>query len=143
MKEHSADNTPVKQWVWHVHHDVLLEPLTEPIENRIAHIKEDKPKEEQATRLRLLKPVAGQIPADQDKAQADWDKAHADQDKAWADGDKAWADGDKARADLNKAQADQDKAQADQDKAQADPAVEALHEKECPGCPWNGRTIFS
>ena len=122
MKEHSADNTPVRQWVWHVHHDVLLEPLTEPIENRIAHIKENKPKEEQATRLRLLKPVAGQIPADLNKAQADQDKAQADQDKA---------------------QADWDKAHADWDKAQADPAVEALHEKECPGCPWNGRTIFS
>ena len=34
--------TPPKKWYWHVHHDILVEPLTEPIENRIAFIKKNK-----------------------------------------------------------------------------------------------------
>jgi hypothetical protein len=36
----------VGDWVWHVHHEILVEPLTEPIENRIAYIKSDKSPEE-------------------------------------------------------------------------------------------------
>lgn len=47
---------------WHVHHEKLWEVLTEPIENRIAYIKSDKPKDEQTTRLRLLKPIIGPLP---------------------------------------------------------------------------------
>ena len=84
---------------WHIHHDILLEPLTEPIENRIQFIKVNKPKNEVETRLRLMKPVRGKLPK-LDKARAEWDKARAD------------------------------------------PKVLALHAKECPDCPWDGRTIF-
>lgn len=54
---------PVKTkglWAWHVHHETLVELLREPIENRIAYIKSNKPKSEQATRLRLLRVVKDQ-----------------------------------------------------------------------------------
>ena len=98
---------------WHIHHDILLEPLTEPIENRIQFIKVNKPKNEVETRLRLMKPVRGKLPK-LDKACAEWGKARAELDKACAE----W------------------------DKARADPKVLALHAKECPDCPWDGRTIF-
>ena len=74
---------------WHVHHELLWEVLTEPIENRAAYIRAYKPKHEQATRLRLLKPITGPMPDKITKA-----------------------------------------------------AMEALHKKECPDCPWNGTTIF-
>lgn len=74
---------------WHVHHEKLWEVLTEPIENRIAYIKSDKPNSEQATRLRLLKPIIGPMP------------------------EKITVT-----------------------------AMEALHKKECAGCPWDGTTIF-
>ena len=30
-------------WYWHVHHDQLGEPLTEPIETRIAYVLSTKP----------------------------------------------------------------------------------------------------
>ena len=50
------------RWAWHVHHELLFEALTEPIENRIAYIKEAKPKYEIETRLRLLKPILGPMP---------------------------------------------------------------------------------
>ena len=43
--------------VWLCHHEKLFEQLTEPAENRIAHILSDKPEHEQALRLRLFRPV--------------------------------------------------------------------------------------
>ena len=57
---------------WHVHHEVLWELLTEPIANRINYIKENKPKDEVETRLRLLKPVLGKLPKDE----KGWEKLH-------------------------------------------------------------------
>ena len=77
------------KYAWHVHHEKLWEVLTEPIKNRIAYIKENKPPAEQATRLRLLKLIKGPLPDKMTKA-----------------------------------------------------AMDALHKKECPDCPWNGSTIF-
>jgi hypothetical protein len=41
----------------HIHHEIAVEALTEPIENRIAYILREKPKKEQALRLRLMRPV--------------------------------------------------------------------------------------
>ena len=85
---------PPVEYYWHIHHGTLFEPLTEPIENRIAYIKENKPQQEVATRLRLLHKVKD------------------------------------TRA-LRHAMAVNDHA-----------AIEKLHKKECPDCPWNGKTIF-
>ena len=85
----SESNLGELQVAWHIHHGILWEPLTEPIENRIAYIKSNKPTHEQATRLRLLKKIKGPLP---------------------------------------------------------DPithkAMAALHQIECPDCPWDGSTIF-
>ena len=47
-------------YAWHVHHDRLVEPLTEPIETRIAYIKANKPDAERGLRLRLLRVVKDQ-----------------------------------------------------------------------------------
>ena len=47
-------------YVLHLHHKMLFETLTEPIENRINYIKEEKPKHEIETRLsamRILTPA--------------------------------------------------------------------------------------
>ena len=43
------------KFYWHIHHDQLLEPLTEPLKNRIKFIKKNKPKHEIKLRLKLLK----------------------------------------------------------------------------------------
>lgn len=119
------------KWYRHIHHNILVEPLTEPIENRIEFIREQKPAGEIELRLRLMKPVRGKLPKAVIKAYAAWDKAC---DKACDKAGKAGAAWDKAC----------DKAYAAWDKALADnmPAIEALHKKECPGCPWNGKSIF-
>ena len=42
---------------WHIHHDQLVENLTEPLKNRIKFIKEKKPEDERKLRLKLLKKV--------------------------------------------------------------------------------------
>ena len=57
---------------WHVHHEVLVEQLTEPLRARINYIKTNKPKEEIETRLRLLKPVLGKIPT----TEKGWERLH-------------------------------------------------------------------
>src|SRR3990167_2808764 len=94
----------------HVHHNRLMEPLTEPISVRRKYIMENKPKEEVPLRLKLLKEVKGKLPREFlrtweacDKAREDYDKAGEDYDKAekasvkaWEAYDKAWEAYDKA-----------------------------------------------
>ena len=118
------------KFYWHIHHTFLVEPLTEPIKNRIGFIKENKAKKEIATRLRLMKPVKGKLPAKFVKAGAAYNKAWATYDKAGAAYDKAWATYAKAWAAYDKAW------------AARKPQIEKLHAKECPDCPWDGKTIF-
>jgi len=144
---------------WHLHHTTLIEPLTEPIENRIKYIRRNKPASEIETRLRLMRPAsvkASEARAVYDKAmskaRAVYDKATS---KAWAvyykAKSKAWAVYDKAAYDkaesgalavsdkaMSEAWAVYDKAMSE---ARAD--LERLHKLECvPDCPWDGWTIF-
>jgi len=112
------------KFAWHVHHEILAEPLTEPIEDRIAYIRESKPIAEQELRLRLLKPVVGILPAKYAAARAGYNAARAGYNAAWAEYDAARARYDAAGAEYT-------------------PEIEALHLQECPNCPWNGETIFS
>ena len=131
-------------YAWHVHHDVLVERLTEPIESRIAYIKAHKPVKEQALRLRLLQVVKDQkavVEADKAyrKALAEAGRAYK---KAMAEARKAY---DQAVAEASKAydQATAEPRKAyDQALAEAGKAMAELHAKECPDCPWNGKTIF-
>jgi len=166
----SPTPTPkIGSFVWHIHHDTLVESLTEPFETRVAYIKANKLESEIKTRLRLMKPVRGKFTeldkarAELDRASAEWDKARAEWDKASVEGykasaewykasaewDRARAELDRARAELDRARAEWDRARAEWDKARvewykasASPSVLALHAKECPNCPWNGETIF-
>ena len=65
-------NSDATDFWWHVHHEVLVEYLTEPVRARINYIKSDKPKHEIETRLRLLKPVLGKIPL----TEKGWERLH-------------------------------------------------------------------
>jgi hypothetical protein len=56
-KVQKSNPLPPTEYHWHIHHEKLFEAQTEPIENRIAYIKENKPKAEVETRLRLLHKV--------------------------------------------------------------------------------------
>lgn len=122
---------------WHIHHEILLEWNTEPIANRRRYIRKYKPAAEVPIRLRWLTPVKGELPATLVKARAAEAKARAAYAKALAAYNKARPACDKAGAAYDKAWAAYAKA-----RAAARPAIEALHAKEHPGCPWDGRTLL-
>jgi hypothetical protein len=50
----------VGNWYWHVHHEILAEPLIEPLENRIDYIKSSK--NSKKVRLKWLTSVKGPLP---------------------------------------------------------------------------------
>ncbi len=133
------------------HHDTLVEFLTEPPENRIDYILNEKPNKERALRLRLFRPWKWELPADWKKTDADcqkayedWQKAYADCQKTYADRKKAYEDWQKAYADWKKTDADCQKTDADWQKAYADlkSYFETEHRKHYPDSPWNGKSIF-
>ena len=150
---------------WHIHHEVLLEFATEPIENRIEYIKSYKPKDEVETRLRLLKPVRGAFPQEVIDARKVWDDAWKVRDDAWKVWDDAWKvrddawkvrdDAGKVREDARTVWEDAWKVWGDARKVWDDAwkvredalvdnaeAINELHSQECPNCPWDGNTIF-
>jgi len=156
IKKEAADcraacvNLKIGDWAWHVHHEILAEPLTEPIENRITYILENKT-DNVALRLRLLRPLipdeimlkdskVKKASAEYAKAYAEWDKARAEWRKIYyAKWDKASAAKlNKARSKWNKAYAEYRKARAEYSKA-ATPHYKRLF----PDSSWNGKTIFA
>ena len=107
-----------QQWVLHCHHDVLVEFLTEPLEERIKYIKENKSRKEQATHLRLIKVLT-------DKEAALMPK------KTWEALEKTWEAWEACEA-----------CEA-WEKAQNSKQMKEWHKKVCvPDCPWNGKTLF-
>jgi hypothetical protein len=100
---------------WHIHHKTLLE-WSDDIDERIDYIKSDKPEEEVETRLRLMKPVQGELPKEVFESGKAYDEAW----KALDEARKAWEEA----LQRNKG------------------VIEELHRKECPNCPWDGKTIF-
>lgn len=107
----------------HIHHETVAEILTEPIENRITYILDHKPKDEQALRLRLMRPITAQAWKAYGEAVAQAWKAY---DEAEA---QAWKAYDEAVAQARKAY--------DEAEAQA-------HTAACPtaDCPWTDGSIF-
>jgi len=75
------------KWYWHIHHNILLEPLTEPLEERIKFIKGQAfatgtNKRKVDKRLKLLKPVKGKIPEEIIRAWNDYLKIDKKYDKS-------------------------------------------------------------
>jgi len=112
------------KYYFHIHHEILVEALTEPLKNRIKYIKENKPEDEIELRLRLIKPVKGKLPAEFIKASQAWVKAYQawgkarqaanKADQAWDKANQAW---DKASQAWDKANQAWDKASQAWDKA--------------------------
>ena len=130
---------------WHIHHQELLEPAVEPIKNRIEYIKAEKPKDEQELRLKLLRPVRGKLP----EAMLIAAKPFVKVARAYSRAAKAYYN---PRAAIDGPEAIREReARVIQVAAQRVfkslveknmPEIIALHDKECPKCPWNGKTIF-
>lgn len=136
---------------WHVHHDVLAERLTVPVEERIAFIRCTKPRDEVETRLRLLRPVQDVAVYEAyetvvRQAQDAFDAAMAParvvydtiRDQTWmAYGATLRQVRETYDATLRQAWEVYKEAVRP-----AKEALEALHRTECPDCPWDGATIF-
>jgi hypothetical protein len=69
---------------WYCHHQVPIEPLTEPAEVRIAYILAVKPKRERARRLHEFRPVKAELPGEVRAACAKWIAACAEWNAARA-----------------------------------------------------------
>ena len=132
------------KFYWHIHHDTLLEPLTEPLKNRIDYIKENKPKEEIALRLKLLKPVKGKLSKELVEAGKKCDEAGKKYNEARKKYDEAGKKCDEAGKKYNEERKKYDEERKKYDEAgkKYEPQLEALHKKECPNCTWDGKTIF-
>lgn len=155
------------QMYWHIHHEVLAEPLTEPVEARIAFINNVKAQnetpEEVALRLRLIKPIKGELPTKLTSAIAAMNELNKEWTAACAVSDEAWRAlntneglrlSDKDRKPLVEASRKATDAERETymrvregreayEEAMRGVDLKSLHEAECPGCPWDGRTIFS
>ena len=132
-------NMQEPEYYWHVHHEVLCEALTGPLQNRIDYIMKYKAPSEVDTRLRLLTPVlhSQSLPAQ-------WKEAYAKRKEAYAKRKEADAKRKEADAKRKEAYAKWNEAYAKWKEADAKwrPQIEALHKKEHLDCPWNGKTIF-
>ena len=140
-----------QEYAWHVHHDVMVEALTEPIETRAAYITENKKPEEVPLRARLLKKVQGALPAELVQAGEACDQAReayhqareacvqardaCDQGEAYDQAAKAYFQAWEAYNRAGEA--------CVQARDACTPAIAALHAQECPDCPWDGHTIFT
>jgi len=141
------------KFAWHVHHGILVEPLTEPLGKRVGYIKKHKSQNEIATRLRLLKPVKGKLPTAVVQAWKAFDEARKPFDEAGKAFDEAWKAFDEAGKpyrEAGKAFDEARKAYHEAGKA-FDEVVKiheaeilVLHARECPNCPWDNvqQTIF-
>ena len=121
---------------WHVHHDVLVEWCWD-YDERVAYIKAHKPIVEQKLRLRLFQPVKGELPVAFVKAGEARIKAREVSDKAREACVKARDASVKAEEAWGKAwEAHNTAGEACRED------ILALHDQECPGCPWDGETIL-
>jgi len=137
---------PVGSLVLHCHHELLMEKLTEPAEDRIAYILSDKPEHEQALRLRLFRPLTPASKTYDESSVMALVMALKTYEDAIAltrvMASKAY---EKAPS-LVMAHKAYDKAYA----TAIAPASKAYYEATSPahakicvkGCPWNGETIF-
>jgi translation elongation factor EF-G len=138
---------PKQDWAWHVHHEILLEPLSKAIQARIDYIKSDKPLIEQNLRLRLLKPVEKLAVIINSGVCQQWQEAYQQLQEAWRQWSEMYQPRQEASPQRQAAyrqwkEAEQHYREATL-KLATDPDILALHDLECPDCPWDGKTIFS
>ena len=124
-------------YAWHIHENIIVERLREPIEMRQEYIRAHKSRWEQALRLRLLHPVQGTLPEPVVEAAETLNLA-------WKVFSKA-AEVFNPRPTYLQAWKAYDQAEGAYSLTLKEykTEIEALHAIECPNCPWDGTTIFS
>jgi len=107
---------------WHVHHDAIVEWCYD-YDERAEYIRRHKPECDREIRLAAMIAVQGKLP---DEVVAAW-KAYAEVEKAYVEAGKAYVEAWKAYIEAIAAHSAE---------------IAALHEQECPNCPWDGKTLF-
>ena len=142
---------------WHVRHNMLLEFCT-GYQERVDYIRKEKPAAEVETRLRLMRPVTGELPDSLTNAGVEVGKAEVEFDVAYEKLNdirvdfgkatstvKAWWSHDGVDRELY-ASATRLKIARDRFSEACEEhgdLIKAIHARECPSCPWNGHTIFT
>jgi hypothetical protein len=171
MNKTTDNSIPKFQIVWHGHHDQLLMP-TMNLAERLDCINKYKPFPERTLRLKLIKPVKGRLPRSVIITGKIFAKARETQSLASADYNRAIERREDFvndcmvncksipagrtlthfDAEVKKYSENLDKAILAFNKASTEfghacfrnmTKIETLHDVECPGCPWDGETIFN
>jgi hypothetical protein len=116
-------DVPVGVICWHIRHKELLGITTKPLSQRVEFIRARKSKRQIPVRLRRMRPVWGELSEGLLKAareytraqKAYWRKRSRTMRERWCDARNAW-----------------DKAVKRNQRS-----LRRLHDKECPGCPWD------
>ena len=137
----------VGAWVLFCHHNIIVEQLSEPPENRISYILRKKPENERAARLHWFRPLSQTIADDyRAKREPIYDdyRAKCDQlDDDYRAKNKPIYDDYRAKRE----QLDDDyrakRDPIDDDyRAKREQLDDDLMGRHLPGCPWNGKTLF-
>jgi hypothetical protein len=152
------EDVPKGVWCWLIHHKVLLEMSTEPLARRVDFIRKHKRQPEIPTRLKWMRPVKGELPEEVVKAGEAYmvaRRAYDEAGEAYVVAGRAYDEAGEAydearwacvkageaymvaRRVCNEARRAYDEALRRNWKA-----IERLHAEECPGCPWDGKTLF-
>jgi len=156
------EHPKAKLW-WNLHHDIHVESLTEPVENRIRYILTYKPAHERVARLNNLRPVlhpkrlpktlaeAGRKLAEAHHKRVVTERKWNEAGLKWAEADHRWVAADhKREAYRNQAEAYRKWYKADRKWAEAyykwnnllvvhEPKLMKLHREEWPDTTWNGQ----
>lgn len=131
IREEAADcrarfrGIEVGSWVMFCHHDVVIEQLTEPPENRIRYILSEKPTAQQPLRLHLFRPIPKEAVDDYNaKRKPLYDDYNAKRKPLYEDYD--------AKRKLLRDDYD----------AKLKPLDGEMISRFAPGAPWDGNTIF-
>jgi hypothetical protein len=137
----------IGQYAWHVHHEILFEPLSAPLQERIDFINRSKEVGQRALRLKLLRLVKDQ------KTLKRLAESKGGSAKLWRQFDDAIDAASKAYVDANAHTPAYERASEtaettvltlQREATDRVQQIDALHRQECePDCPWNGKTIFS
>jgi hypothetical protein len=127
--------------IWHPDSTTLIMFSYASVEKRAGYVRANRPQHEISTRLRLMKAVRGPLPTAVEEALDEVERAERALEEATHEYIKRTASARDAKERLAKP-ASAARAAGDAAVEENWSAIEALHQVECPDCPWDGRTIF-
>lgn len=128
----------------HIHHELLIEWLREPIEQRISYILRVKPESQQALRLRLMRPVNSMVWQEYKKIEAsETRKLLRFREIAWSAAQIGFMENPVLTVAMATAKKEREEHLWVGMLAKSKQILVSAHLPLCiPDCPWNGVSIF-